>query len=700
MAYDYQIRVKTGASWGAWQSLGALGASRFVRVTTRCSLDTFEFDLAGQTALTDEFPAALAYNADVSIRRADTAVPPALPTQQLFRGRVRSLPRAGSGSSETQRVTVEGPWSWFRDTLFRQQWAEGAGVSKPRAVLYRAADGSRLTTTAQLQAVCNTAIAAGAPFTVPVAFAGGITPPFDEQVNLFCSEAANKCLAYHPHAALYFDYSTETPALRLAWSGSLPAVSVPLTAADGLSIRRRDDMAVPAVCIYYERQTTVDGAPAPTTHIDLYPPSADRFASGVLSAVYDLDGDTVQQSVQVIEAAAFPASLNDPAWWSARVPWLRDYTSVTVSNGRRLHDSTLANLLVSGVRQPWMTTVSSEKERVQCAARCVMGSGSGITEDVLKVITVEVDVTGAPAGATPYFHLDSFEAGESVPAGVAQSIYTEWSVPHHEGSFSYALDETDLAVTPGTALNISGGRAEWAAMKALVSRVTEDIDAGRTTVEFGPGAWLDIDSRVLFERHARQRSPARSRAYAASLPSFPAVQGPALSHAARDGATPAARFREAFIGAADPAKAVVIDPDWMQGSDVIGPGAYYLPAVSGGKVIGAIPCNLMVGGQALGDVIPLDTPEGGNPYPDWTPPPYTAIPQGEGAAAQRTETWTPGGTHGIQLPVVTRVRYNEGDASPQLVAYYRILAFDQHGRCTGMSAEGAYTVFVPAALTI
>jgi len=698
MSYDYQIRVKAGASWGAWQSLAALGASGIRRTLTLCGVDTFEFSIAAQTALTDDFP--FAWNAEVSVRRADTAEPPALPEQFLFRGRVRSMPRSGSGVSESQRVVIEGPWSWFQDTLFRQQWAEGSGVSKPRAVLYRAAGGARVSTTAQLQAVCSTAAAAGAPFAIPDAFTGGITPPFDEQTNLTCAQAAVKCLAYHPHAALWFDYSSETPALRLAWRGSLPAATVPLTAAEGLSIRRRDDMAVPAVCIYYERQNTVNGTPAPTTHIDLWPAAADRFASGVLSAVYDLDGDTVQQSVQVIEAEAFPANLNDAAWWKARVPWLSDYTSVTVSNGRRLHDSTLSNLVVSGVKQPWMTTESIEKERVQCEARCRMGSGGGVTEDVIKVVTYETDVTGAPVGVTPYFHLDSFDAGEDVPAGVAQSLYEEWSAPHYEGSLSCALAEIDLAVSPGAALNISGGRAEWTGMKALVSRVSEDIDAGRTTVEFGPGAWLDVDSRVLFERHARQRSPARSRAYAASLPSFPAVHGPALAPSARDGSTPAARFREVFLGAADQSKAVVVDPDWMQGTDVIGPGAYYLPAVAGGKVVGAIPCNLMVGGQALGDIIPLDTPDASNPYPDWTPPPYTQIAQGESAAAQNQTTWTPGGTNGIQFPVITRVRYNEGDASPQLVAYYRILAFDQHGRFTGMSAEGAYTVFVPVGLTI
>jgi len=698
MPYDYQIRVKTGTSWGAWQSLASLGASGLRRTTTLCGVDTFEFNLASQTALTDTPP--FAWNADVSICRIDTGASPPQPRQFLFRGRVRSMPRSGSGTAESQRIVIEGPWSWFKDTIFRQEWAEGAGVSKPRAVLYRAANGSRITTTAQLQAVCNAAAEAGAPFTIPNDFQGGITPPFDEQTNLFCAEAATKCLSYHPHAALWFDYSTETPELKLAWRGSLPVTTVPLTAADGLSIRRRDDMAVTAVCIYYERQTTVDGSPAPTTHMDLWPEDADRFASGVLSAVYDLDGDTVQQSLQVIEAEAFPVSLNDAAWWKARVPWLNDYTSVEISNGQRLYDSNLSNLLVSGVKQPWMTSVSVEKERVQCLARCRMGTGTGVTEDVLKVITYETEVTGAPVGTTPYFHLDSFEAGEDVPHGVAEALYTEWHAAHHEGSFSYALAEIDLAVSPGTALNISGGRAEWSGMKALVSRVTEDIDAGRTTVEFGPAAWLDIDSRVLFARHVRQRSAARSHAYAASLPTYPAVQGPSSAPSARDGTTPALRYREVFVGAADSTKAVVIDPDWMQGSDTIGPGAYYLPAVSGGKVVGAIPCNLMVGGQILGDLVPLDTPDASNPYPDWTPPPYTQLDQGEGGSAQNGTTWTPGGSHGIQIPLITRVRYHEGDSSPQLVAYYRILAFDQHGRCTGMSGEGAYTVFVPVGLTI
>jgi hypothetical protein len=62
----------------------------------------------------------------------------------------------------------------------------------------------------------------------------------------------------------------------------------------------------------------------------------------------------------------------------------------------------------------------------------------------------------------------------------------------------------------GNALNLSGGRAEWESMAAPVQTVTEDVDAGRTEVGFGPPAHLSPQDLVELLRGTRRRNASSS----------------------------------------------------------------------------------------------------------------------------------------------------------------------------------------------
>lgn len=547
----YQIRIKSGASWGSWISLADLGASGLSRTLTVCAPDTFEFTVTGQDALTA--PSAFAYNAEVSVRRQTTDSVVAATDQWYFRGRVRSVPRTASPGDESLRMTVEGPWSWFNTTVFRQSWPEYSGaalgsVSKPRAILFADAAGERLATGHQLQAICAAAVASGAPCAVQ-AMTGGITPPYDEQCNITCAQAAMRVLAYHPHAVLWFDYSTETPVLKYAQRSALPAVSVPFTGEAGFSVRERDDLKVPAVAIYYERQNSVDGTSRPQTILDKYPLAADETADSVLTAVYDLRGDNVQTVSQEVTAESWPVGwASSIAWWKSRVPWLRDYADADISlaSGGRLNDSTLANIMTSGAKQTWMS-VGIERERVAVTASLVarksVGGVSTEVERITKRITLEIDVTGAPVGTTVYRSVSAWDSGEATPVGVAQALYTEWSQTHYEGSLTRSAEEPAGDITPGNRLNISGGLAGWASMGALVTRVTEQIDAGLTTIGFGPPGWTDVDARVLFERQARTRTPAVSMRLRSGSDTSSGISSPSAAAVVRDGESDQERQR-------------------------------------------------------------------------------------------------------------------------------------------------------------
>lgn len=688
----YQARIGTGS----WISLATLGASNLRRTLVLSGIDTFEFDVTSALALTEDV--SFIYNAMVSIRRQTTDSLVAATDQWYFRGRVRSVPRSGQGQSEQYHVRIEGPWSWFDKTLYRQSWAEGSGsISKPRAVLFMQANGTRLATGPQMKAIAEVAIASGAPCTVQD-ITGGITPPYDEQTNITCAQALIKALSYHPHGAVWFDYSTETPVLKYGQRSALTAASISVLGKSGLSIAQRTDLQVPAIAIYYEKQNTVDGASVPETTRDLYPANADPYGADVLSAVFDLRGNTVTTVSQYIKAEQFPQNYNDAAWWLARVPRLKDYTSVTISNGGRLNDTNLANILVEGEKQPWMNQ-SFAKERIQCDALCtLLDESNNVLQQQTEVVTIEVTATGCSNGETVYRALASFDPGEDIPSGIAQALYTEWSQLHFEGSLTITEDEPTGQALPGHRLNLTDGRAEWSTMDALVSRAVEDIDSGTTSIDFGPPSWTDIDSRVAFERAARNRQYAQSRALVTGSSTATGVQGPTSATEIRDGSINAMGHVQVFEGSDDTSKHITLDPDLIYDTATgdarsMTPRACYIPVYDDASAKMRLKKAVFLAGGLHGDF--EDFPTQAPASPDYTGFDFQSLTEGD--ATNDSGNWTAGSTQtkGFRLTVVQRVRYSESDGTPSLKAFCRDLIIDKFGRVYSLGNQFNYVIDTP-----
>jgi len=497
---------------------------------------------------------------------------------------------------------------------------------KPRAILFLnpGVPGGRYTTGQQIGIVCNAVMGAGAPFTVPSPVTGGIAPPFDEQINITCAQAISRCLAYHPHAVLWFDYSTQVPSLRFGQRGGLAQRSVALGDIEELDIRQRTDLLVPGVAIYYERTNTVDGVTFPQTIADIYPPSADPNATDTLCAVYDLRGDTVATVSQKITAADFPFPLRDVAWWKGKVPQLNDYASVVISDAKRT-GSSLPNILTRGTRQDWMG-IRVEPCELTCTATCTMKDESNNTVSVVrKLITVSLFATDASVGTQTLRHITGFQPGEAVPVGVAQAMWQEWSQLHFEGSFVTVRDECGGDILPGNAVGITGGRPEWAGMGAMVVRVSERIDAGETSVAFGPVRGIDLDARVMFERAARTRQFAVSAQLVSGEAEDDGLGGNDMPVQIRDGDADAMTHFKLIGDSADPEKAIYLDPSAIPDSSdlnakVIAPRQVWLPVITGGKVTGARAAIVMCGELSGSDVelggAALGT---GTPQPDASP---------------------------------------------------------------------------------
>lgn len=111
------------------------------------------------------------------------------------------------------------------------------------------------------------------------------------------------------------------------------------------------------------------------------------------------------------------------------------------------------------------------------------GSGVFIFHYPCKVTNAETQT---------YSQLTSWAASEPVPTGFAQALYNSLKLLHYEGTLEMVEDECSDQLPPGSTFNAIGGNPDWQTMRALVLEVTEDIDNGATSVQFGPPAFLSL----------------------------------------------------------------------------------------------------------------------------------------------------------------------------------------------------------------
>lgn len=93
-----------------------------------------------------------------------------------------------------------------------------------------------------------------------------------------------------------------------------------------------------------------------------------------------------------------------------------------------------------------------------------------------------------------------------VPSDLAGSYFLSLITPQYEGSIiTHGRDVLGNARV-GMALNLTGGRAEWATMRAVIQTVTEDIAAGTSQIDFGPPDRIparDFIDQTMFARRKR-----------------------------------------------------------------------------------------------------------------------------------------------------------------------------------------------------
>ena len=491
---------------GEYKSFASLGLANLTRVLVNQGIDTVRFDAPG-TAF--DGAALFAYGSTVIIKKGSV---------QWFYGRCVTLPRQGGPADERITYEVAGPWWYLGKCGYQQSWKiyntgaeELQDKYKTRIILNQNASGDRITSGVQINDAVDWAIAKGAPIT-----RGTVDPavnlPFDEQTDIACSEVILKMLRWSPECVTWFDYSTTPyPTFQCRKRTNLGSVSLSVSGSDELeqiAITPRYDLQIPGVVINYEQHHDIDGMTYETVSQDT------AGATGAIDTVHftmELAGARATFLTQKLKTEDWPDPLDDKDWWQDHVPALGALSQDDFEINAATRDGELAldRILTEGTIHEWMqdddeNEIQQEEETVTASINYNVKDGDDIIKQIwLAPFTVRVTATDAETKT--YRKLESLEAGEAVPSGVAAALYTSWNELQYDGLVVLVEEDVSGAAFPGRKLNLTGGAAAWSSMNALVQQVTEQVDEGRTSITIGPAKHLGPDDIISLLQASRRR---------------------------------------------------------------------------------------------------------------------------------------------------------------------------------------------------
>ena len=330
----------------------------------------------------------------------------------------------------------------------------------------------------------------------------------------------------------------------------------------------RTDLQVPVVVAKFQQSISKNGEAVSQTTVQQYPTTVPPTAPQGLVQTIDLVGsETTTISVPIVVIPR-PVKATDPTaqkWFLYKEPWLKpsqaarakgavpyDWANIYCAfiettldpndplaatpppqdplpnlPSNELDCHTLISELVTGQVANWMYEtdgVIAAKVQIEVWMAYDLAQGSDpATMGLFTYDPTNPTVPTAPghgylqkyyttkvtnAETQTYTELTSFSAGEPVPQGFAEYLYNELSPLHFSGTMELTEPECSGQLPLGCVFNTSDGLAEWQAMNALVLSVKEDIQLGKTTVQFGPPLILDADDLAGLFRAQLGRLPA------------------------------------------------------------------------------------------------------------------------------------------------------------------------------------------------
>ncbi|MGA2554940.1 MAG: hypothetical protein ABSG04_01520 [Verrucomicrobiota bacterium] len=344
--------------------------------------------------------------------------------------------------------------------------------------------------------------------------------------------------------------------------------ALPSAATESIKIQRRDDLMPSAIAFKYRISGQVWGTPysvmqndiaarvdgACVEGVGLFGALTD-LAGGALSpgaqnelglqarrlaaqmGTFDFEGESTTGASGSILTA--PLNLGDPAGggaalaaWTALFPQLANVSNlafyqdsggaiapaVVDEAGAPVSPGSFPNILLDGNVAPWMYVNNSPTNHQpgQCVQATITAwfqyqdnsapaGDPAISSGTVQYhqLTTKVKLTNLTTGA--YNSIPQVTPGEPVPYGLAGYIFAMEQIPQYQGSLTVMEQEISDVCPIGHNLNLTGGLAEWAAMRACVQQVNYD-DTGKTEIIFGPAQHLgnaDLVERLRVNRGPR-----------------------------------------------------------------------------------------------------------------------------------------------------------------------------------------------------
>lgn len=512
--------AKTLEEWGVCKlSRTRISAAKDI-VTFTQPVEQFEQDLLfaeGQT---------------VVVKRSDPASDNEEQFVNWFSGRVLHPQRVQTAQGEAILYTLAGPWWYLEQLTFQQYWKVRTNLEDPPAtvlvfkshlLLCLDVNGNKLTTGQQIKEAVDFCIACGAPFTLDETWLPTLELYIDEINDLSCAEVIHRMLRASPDAQVFFDYSTDVPVLRFRNRDTLTDRTIELPGPEACSITARTDLATPAVVIKYETVNEINGAAWSSLAVDAWPEGEIGLKFGSIVQTVSLEGGSMTYASASVVTSAIDIQSAD--WWKSKLDILNRDTITNLVIEEASRPGALPRELVDGIAAPeWMAgsivdEIITAKISYDVLKEAPEEGAEPEVHEARKKEEVSVPVRSTNLLTQTYTMLVDQVYAEPQPVGLARALYEAANAIQYEGQIVLRSDEVE-EVSLGEALNFTGGRPEWAAIRAHIQQIKEDVDNGQVVITIGPRKHLAKDDIMALLRVNRRRVrwTARTLRTAASAP--------------------------------------------------------------------------------------------------------------------------------------------------------------------------------------
>lgn len=434
----------------------------------------------------------------------------------VFSGKVTSNPVAADGATEGQSLVITDAWADLATLVYQEPWAFGAGtVDLPRAVVglgYNAIshEWERITAGAQIREVIAYAIANGVSIQAGAFPTGELMIP-SEVANVTCEEMIRLCLKLHPDWIPFLDHSSTPPTFNVVPTGTATVSAFAVSELDSLSVVHRTDMLPDAVRVVYELATTIDDEVYRDVVIDKFPVAGPDAGPRVITATIPLAGMQMQIQKSRVQTRTIPTAVGEDAdayikkrfpamagvplenfvvqTWALSLVAEPDAMPDPISEqAPRLEVTNVSEVpreLVKGTLEDWMRRkVATVRVDMTVTA---FSDATDAERKIIESLPTAFTIVATNATTKIYKGITSWVPPEEVPTGIAQDTYEAiLAAMTYQGSVTFTDREVGATSYHGRALNLTGGPAAWAGMKAPVHTVDFDVGTGRVDIGFGP----------------------------------------------------------------------------------------------------------------------------------------------------------------------------------------------------------------------